>query len=707
MTLDTPQGLGGGHPGRAQRGEQAGESTDQNGGGEPSGPGEGGDDDGPALAGSVDRGGGDAEGDADGASGEGEQDGLGQELDTNVASGGAQGAAQADFGAALEYRDNHDVGHPHRAHEQGDRAQAKEQAAEGVLRVGLGDQRCGGLAHADLVGGLGVGGDGQQLLDGIDLAGAGANVDGARVAAEVKVGVGGGESDKDGGVDLGCENGGLEYASHIEPLAANPDPLAEPDPINAQPYRGRRAKHGDRFAGSGGVQVTAASDAGAHRPRQAQGRGLHGDRVGVDLGDQRTAVHIRCHCPGILHLRDRFDPADHPGGGLGQLGWLTEHGLPVGDGQQVRAQFADLGQQPCLRGGRKPEHRHDRRHADGDPQRRQHGAQLAGPQSYGGHPGHVRRAQAPDGWHVGNGHDSHLSMLGMPPREFTPAGDAGTAELAMSATMRPSSISTRRGSCAAMSWSWVTTMMVAPSAWSSPSRSRIDRLVLLSRLPVGSSASTIAGRPSSALAIATLCPSPPDSWVGRAVARSASPTLASASAASRRRDAALTRAYNSPSATLSIAVMCSARKNCWNTKPIRRARSQASSRSDIRATSRPVIRTVPESGRSSVPITCSSVDFPDPEGPATATSSPARTARSTPASATTGGWPGYVLVTAASSSTGPDPYPAVDGDPTSPTPLCSAPATAGSVVTAPVPPRAGRPPARTRLPAPRPPRRRT
>ena len=49
----------------------------------------------------------------------------------------------------------------------------------------------------------------------------------------------------------------------------------------------------------------------------------------------------------------------------------------------------------------------------------------------------------------------------------------------------------------------------------------------------------------------------------------------------------------------------------------------------IRATSRPVTRTVPAVGLSRVPIRCSSVDLPDPDGPTTATSSPAATARLT------------------------------------------------------------------------------
>ena len=94
-----------------------------------------------------------------------------------------------------------------------------------------------------------------------------------------------------------------------------------------------------------------------------------------------------------------------------------------------------------------------------------------------------------------------------------------------------------------------------------------------SRFPVGSSASTTGGAPATARAIATRCRSPPDSWVGRAAARCASPTRSRASAASRRRSARRTPAYSSPSATLPSTLWCSARKNCWNTNPIRDARS--------------------------------------------------------------------------------------------------------------------------------------
>ena len=58
------------------------------------------------------------------------------------------------------------------------------------------------------------------------------------------------------------------------------------------------------------------------------------------------------------------------------------------------------------------------------------------------------------------------------------------------------------------------------------------------------------------------------------------------------------------------------------------------------ATSSPVTRTVPEVGRSRVPMRWSSVVLPEPEGPTMPTSSPGPTLKLTPRSAWTGGWLG-------------------------------------------------------------------
>ena len=85
-------------------------------------------------------------------------------------------------------------------------------------------------------------------------------------------------------------------------------------------------------------------------------------------------------------------------------------------------------------------------------------------------------------------------------------------------------------------------MIVAPSAFSSRMSAMIDAPVVLSRFPVGSSARTIAGRPTRARAIATRWRSPPESLVGLNVVRCERPTRSSASSARAYRSAAGTPA---------------------------------------------------------------------------------------------------------------------------------------------------------------------
>jgi len=75
--------------------------------------------------------------------------------------------------------------------------------------------------------------------------------------------------------------------------------------------------------------------------------------------------------------------------------------------------------------------------------------------------------------------------------------------------------------------------------------------------------------------------------------------------------------------------------NDWNTNPTRRRRSTVSRRSDIRPSSVSPIGTCPDVGRSIPAATCSSVVFPDPDGPITAVNSPAAKPMVTPSSAVT------------------------------------------------------------------------
>ena len=89
------------------------------------------------------------------------------------------------------------------------------------------------------------------------------------------------------------------------------------------------------------------------------------------------------------------------------------------------------------------------------------------------------------------------------------------SRLGTSASTRPSTKWMVRRAKAAMSGSCVTMMIVMPcSRFSRASRSMISRLVTVSRLPVGSSASRTSGSVTMARAMATRCCWPPDSSAG-------------------------------------------------------------------------------------------------------------------------------------------------------------------------------------------------
>src|SRR5690606_34506801 len=81
-------------------------------------------------------------------------------------------------------------------------------------------------------------------------------------------------------------------------------------------------------------------------------------------------------------------------------------------------------------------------------------------------------------------------------------------------TISPSRITIRRGVCAAISLSCVTSTIVRPCRLSSRKSSRIVAPVCESKFPVGSSAKMIFGRFTSARAIATRCICPPESCSG-------------------------------------------------------------------------------------------------------------------------------------------------------------------------------------------------
>ncbi len=85
----------------------------------------------------------------------------------------------------------------------------------------------------------------------------------------------------------------------------------------------------------------------------------------------------------------------------------------------------------------------------------------------------------------------------------------------------------------------------------------------------------------------------------------------------------------------SSAVSIGRRLKNWKTKPMWSRRRWVSFASLSLVISVPAIATVPVVGVSRPARMCMSVDFPEPDGPITATSSPVVTSRSTPRSAST------------------------------------------------------------------------
>ena len=161
----------------------------------------------------------------------------------------------------------------------------------------------------------------------------------------------------------------------------------------------------------------------------------------------------------------------------------------------------------------------------------------------------------------------------------------------------------------------------------------ISWLRWVSRLPVGSSASSTAGSVTMARAIATRCCCPPESSAGVWCSQPFRPTASSARAAAAWRRAAGSPRYSSGSSTFSCALVRASRLKPWNTKPKYRRLSRARSSRDSASTCAPMKRYCPPVGRSRQPSRFMAVDLPEPLGPMMATNSPRPMARSTPLSA--------------------------------------------------------------------------
>ena len=151
------------------------------------------------------------------------------------------------------------------------------------------------------------------------------------------------------------------------------------------------------------------------------------------------------------------------------------------------------------------------------------------------------------------------------------------------------------------------------------------------QIACGSSASMIAGFVTRARAIAARCCCPPDRLFGILSSLSFRPSMVTTSSIYRRSTV-------SPSISTGRIMFHRHSKwepdyNFWKIKPIFRRRKIVSCSSFITASSLSRTATLPDVGVSNPPIMCSSVDFPEPEVPTTATNSPSSTEKSTPSRA--------------------------------------------------------------------------
>ena len=173
------------------------------------------------------------------------------------------------------------------------------------------------------------------------------------------------------------------------------------------------------------------------------------------------------------------------------------------------------------------------------------------------------------------------------------------------------------------------------SSCSSLNKASTSRLVTGSSAPVGSSAKISRGSVMRARAMATRCCSPPESIIGRAMARWPICSRSSRSSALRLATRERTPWLMSGCATLSRALRSLSRLPSWKMKETVCWRSLTSSWPVRRVMLRPSRRTEPALGFIRPPRHFMSVDFPEPEGPTTATASPLRMAMFRPRRATT------------------------------------------------------------------------
>src|SRR5256886_4190946 len=307
-----------------------------------------------------------------------------------------------------------------------------------------------------------------------------------------------------------------ENTDHAEALAVDFDHLADWVLAAEQIGDHRLTDDGD-FAG--GVDI-------ARREELATGQRVVADRGEILRGAGQAAVPVlvaegqlgppagaryRGHdVRRTLAVRDRLDIIEGQGraGAKALLHAAGASRVRREDGEQVRPKRLNL----LLHGDRcavaDPDEQADGRHADQNAEHGESRPQPVGQQSIDGEP---------------------------PPFKDAHRTSSAASGWRSSLTITPSRSRTTRCAKAAMSASCVIRTIVRPCWFKSRSSFKISRLDSVSRLPVGSSASRIAGSVTSARATATRCCWPPESSFGRWPARSSSPTDSRAAIARSRR----------------------------------------------------------------------------------------------------------------------------------------------------------------------------
>src|SRR5262249_16706711 len=119
-----------------------------------------------------------------------------------------------------------------------------------------------------------------------------------------------------------------------------------------QILRGRGAENYGRVLSCDRVEKGSVLDRGVQSLQEGDVSGPDRDATALDVGYLVRAEDVSIwHRAGCGDGQHRTDPPDHSGGSLRQVGLGAAQGLAGWNGQQIRAQRIELGQQPGLTRG--------------------------------------------------------------------------------------------------------------------------------------------------------------------------------------------------------------------------------------------------------------------------------------------------------------------------------------------------------------------